>query len=424
MRSLYLWSGGRRARALQWLLALAAGCIVLYVRKDGWVGSWKLGVDWGTGTLIFVGPVCAGAAALTYSTMASRGWDVFVAGMRRGFVSWLGPLVGIWALGVTVMVACTTAALSVAVSLGAHAAPDMLWALPLVSVTLAAEVSLGAVLGVTVHRGLSIPLAALIPFLLESFSVSGPIPEIFRTGGVTGDLSGETYDWRVLLLSAAACAAFTLAFVFSLAFHVFPVRASIGWFAVAAALVCVVPPWWLLESGHDDRYAFVANPRLVCAGEAPQVCLSEDSVRPLPALVREMRRQAAPLVALGIDLPDRWVDAGPGKVYESDGSLSFWDDQAMSSSADPGMVSRALAMPRACADYFNNRVPMRAFRVQGILEAWIATHSGGHAGGVSASSPEGRWLALPVSEQQAWLTSTYAALRECRLRDLTVPFGR
>jgi len=424
MRSLYLWAGGRSATFGQGLLAVVAGCVVLFLGRDLWVGSWKVALDWGTGTLILIGPVCAGASAAVYTTMSSRGWHVLVAGMPRGWASWMGPLLGVWALGFTAMAACTGGALATAWALGASASPKMLWAIPLVSLTLAAQVGIGAAIGMSVRRVFSIPLAVVSTFLLESLSVSGTIPGVFRTGGVTGNLAGETYDFGVLLLQAAVCAAIAGACSTALAFEVFPARPTASLLGVVGALALAVLPWWALESGDHDRYMFEADPGLVCKGDAPEVCLSEDTVRPLDALSREMQRQAAPLVDLGIRLPDRFVQSLPGVRHEHDGLVIFVDEGASSATADPKSVSLALATPRACPQYFASNAPVKALRIRGVVADWIATQSKVAGIGVSRTSREGRWLALPVSEQAEWLHSTYAALSECQFGDLTIPFTR
>jgi len=67
---------------------------------------------------------------------------------------------------------------------------------------------------------------------------------------------------------------------------------------------------------------------------------------------------------------------------------------------------------------------VKALRIRGVVADWIATQSKVAGIGVSRTSREGRWLALPVSEQAEWLHSTYAALSECQFGDLTIPFTR
>lgn len=424
MTSLFLWAGGGSARLARWLLTLAAGCLVLGLGGATWMGSWKVALDWGTGTLILVGPVCAGICALTYSTMSSRRWDLLVAGMRRGYVAWLGPMLGVWVLGLAVMLACTGVVLATASALGANASPTMLWAVPLVSMTLAAQVGIGAVVGASLPRAFSVPLAVVTTFLLETLSVSGTIPGIFRTGGVTGPLAGETYDFSVLRLQALVCIATAAACALSLAFHIVLVRSSVALFAVLGALALAIPPWWALESTGHDRYIPEPSPRLVCKGNAPRVCLSADTVRPLDGLSREMNRQAEPLLELGIEIPDRFVQSLPGARHESDGLVIFVDAGATAATIDPRTVSLALATPRACPQFFSKRAPVRALRSRGVLADWIATENNVPGIGVSKTSREGRWLNRPVSEQAAWLSSTYAALSDCRLNDLTVPFRR
>ncbi len=422
MTSLFLWSGGRRASLLEGLLAVVAGCVVLLLGRELWVGGWKVAVDWGTGTLILIGPLCAGLSALAYSTMSAKRWDPFVAGMRRGWAAWLGPSAGVWLLGVVAMLACTAGAVGIASALGAHASPVMLAAVPLVAVTLAAEVGIGGVIGASLPRAVAVPLAVVVTFLLESLSVSGTIPGIFRTGGVTGDLAGQTYDFGVLGLQAAACLAIAAACALSLAFHVFPIRHGRSFVAVGSALALGALPWWALETGQHERYTYEASPRLVCKGRAPQVCLSQDTVRPLDALSSELGRQAAPLLELGIDLPDRFVQSIPGARRGAEGLVIFVDEGSSSSTADPKTVSLALATPNACPQFFSNRAPLRALRSRGLLADWIATQSKVPGIGVPAASKEGRWLRLPIAQQAEWLTATYAALRACRFGDLTIPF--
>ena len=63
---------------------LIAALVVLVSHGATWIGTWKAALDTATGSLVLVGPVAAGWAALTYSGLASRRVADFAASTVRG----------------------------------------------------------------------------------------------------------------------------------------------------------------------------------------------------------------------------------------------------------------------------------------------------------------------------------------------------
>lgn len=240
---------------------------------------------------------------------------------------------------------------------------------------------------------------------------------------MTGPLAGETYAWRVLLLSAAVCAALTLTLAIGLLLHVVPLPPALTWSGVALGLAAAAVPWSLLETGGHYRYRPLADPALVCRGAAPAVCVSEDTTRPLASITRELHRQAAALESLGVRLPARFVQPLPGATTpDDDGGLFLADTSATAAAANPAFVSDSLATPRICPAYSGPAVPQAALWARSLMADWLATRSGLSSADRLGFKGAHAWLALPVAAQRDWVVTTYDDLRECRLDEVSLPF--
>ncbi|MCZ4498096.1 MAG: hypothetical protein JWQ74_649 [Marmoricola sp.] len=424
MKGLLFWDGGRRWLLPRLAALTAAGLVVLFAFGASWVGSWKMALDQATGSLALLGPAASGMAAWTYARLRDQLWDQYVAGTRRGIRGLLAPWAGVTLVGAGALALCVVIAVGAAQASGSRPVPHTLGMLLQPVAALACLTAFGALLGSRLQGWAAAPLAAAGSFLLGALSVGGTLPGIFRTGGVTGPLAGETFDRRVLITQTLVLVALTAVALLGLAGP--GARRWSSWVVAAAAVGVVIAGWADLERHGYERYRPEAGvPALRCAGSRPAVCLSVDTTRPLAALAAEAARQAVALRAIGVDVPARLVDvrvlraASPGAAV-----LNLVDDESLVRRASTTTVARALATPRECPAYSAARPPETALIARGVLADWIASRAGADASPSDPAPAEVQWLARPVAEQSAWVRETYRRLSTCDLAELTVPYPR
>lgn len=419
MIALTIWQGPRWKTLVLTSVLLAVGLITLLDRGLVWVGSWRQAIDWGTGTVILLGPLAAGLAAWQYARMREVHFADFASTAPRGLTAWLAPGGLVWIQGSLAVVGSTLVAGLTTAFFDVPSHWTDLAIVPGALAVLAADVAIGAALGVATGHPWIAPPAVVVVYVLGVASGWGLLPGIFDTGGATGSLVGEQFNGPVIFLQALAAlgiaAGATWAVVSVLAIRsrwtmtalVLPVLAG------AAAYV------QLGDTGHE-RYRYTDDPiRYTCAGESPEVCLAADTPRPLKALEREFARQAAILEPLGFPLPERFLQSIPGMRYSGDvGIIPFYDDDVSRDDADPYSVSLALGTPRDCPEYASSDLADGdALTVHFVLMSWIADRTG--TDDVNDGSVEGRWMASEAG--LAWARSTYPKVAACDFRKAVLP---
>jgi hypothetical protein len=396
--------------------------VVLFAHGAEWTGSWNAALDLVTGTLVLVGPIAAGWAALTYAGLTARRVPDFASSLVHGRRGWLTPAVMIWLLGCLVLLAAVALAAAGVALAGVPVKPSDLWILGEAFAVLAAQVLMGALIGTVVGGPWAAPIAACGVFALGPLSVTGYLPGVFDTGAATTSLVGQTWSSSVLgwqSLFALGIAVLGGAVLSTLAVPR-PTMAT-GLIAVAGVTAAVVG-WSALDSGGHARYAYESSePVWVCRGGSPRVCLDAETPRPLAAVSAEMSRQAVALIDAGVKLPRTFDQEVPGSTPRAGSGVLFsFDNEDMKSTASPMSVAFSLATPAFCP-HFSRLAPIRALRAREVLADWIGAQAAAGRG-VSFGAGEKTWLASDRDAQEQWVRQTYSALADCRLDDVSVPF--
>lgn len=392
-------------------LFVAAGVVSTVPRADHWSGSWKQALDSGAGGTVFIGPAAAGAACLAYARLRSSAMSDIVLQSRRGVWRWLQPLVTIWALASLALVVVTAIATSVAAARGAPASPALYWILVPACGVLAGQTAVGALLGQATGRMWAAPAAVVLVFLLFLWTTVGPSPDFFDTGGATSSLGGMTYRaWPPVALGLAGLALAGVAVVLA---HPPLFLATPGRRVIAAGVGAAwIASWWFAPGDSGDRVVPIADPPLRCAGAHPQVCVLADLPLPLDDLADKVDRQAAPLRALGVRLPDRFVDTPYGPPADPrDGVVNLQEDEVRRT-VDVDRATDTLVRPAACPADYAESPPVLAFDVRRQLGRWLQFR----AGLLEPAAEDGDydWLHGDPATQEAWVRTTYRQLAECR----------
>jgi len=398
---------------------IAAAATAMCVGGTPWTGSWKMALDWTSGSLVLVGPVAAGIAAWHYSRLQRSVLAIVIRQAGRGPRPWFRPAVGIAAAVVAVLVATGLLATTIADRNGSVPAPHQLAILLLAVPALVAQVMIGVWLGTRFPGPWAAPVAAVGVFGLGAMSSAGVIPETFRTGGVTGTLVGQEYDATTLLAQGTVALAVVAVAVVAVLRVVWPtpprVTSGVATVVVAAAAACV-----LSGASGEERYVSVPV-GLRCAGDAPEVCMAVDATRPLRGLVPELAAYTAPLRELGAPVPRRWVQSIPGRGRNlDDGVLIFVNSDNAAATVDRRALAISVATPADCAAFHAPVPPVEALQAQGLLADWILTERGGPASGSDPGTV--RWLGSAAA--RTWVLATYRSLAACDLERIRMPsFG-
>jgi hypothetical protein len=418
MIALTIWQGPRwKALALTFVL-VGIGLVTLFSDGLFWAGSWRQAVDWGTGSVILGGPLAAGLAAWQYARMRQADFAEFASASRRGLAAWLAPGLLVWIQASMVVVLCTLVAAATTISLGVPSHWADLGIVPQALVVLAADVALGASLGVVTARPWVAPPAVVMTYILGVASGWGLLPGIFDTGGVTGSLAGEEFNPRVIFLQGLAALGIAAAAGWAV---LSPLTVRSRWTAVSLVIPMLAGAAayvQLGDTGHE-RYRYTTEPiSYECAGDSPEVCLVRETPRPLKAMEREFARQAAILESLGFKIPDRFLQSVPGITYQSDvGVILFYDNDEGKAEADPYSVSRSLGIPHDCHEYSSDIPNENALNVSMVVMAWIADRTGTNR--VDPDSRTGRWMAS--DEGLAWTRRAYRKLSSCNFDGISAP---
>lgn len=417
------WLGPARVRVGLFVALVAAGLVPVMSRGDRWLGSWKLALDWGTASVILLGPVAAGIACGVYVRIHRAGLADLLGQASRPWRGWVTPAIAVWALAATAVLLLTAVTTTTAWLTGATAYPHLWWVILPTLLVVGAQVAVGALVGGLTGRYWAVPWVAVGTFILFILTSIGVIPVVFDTGGATGSLAGETFSppWFVFQ-SVVAVGVVTTA----LALSNRPLfRASfLPWKAVTGATAGAAVLTLVFVDAPAERYHPVSSIGYECRDGRPVVCMTQDAKRPLDDLATKMQRLARPLEAAGARLPDRFVQDRPGSAPAPDvGVLRLYVDEVLAERVGYPAAAESLATPASCAAYSSDNprdLPEKWFAVNATLVRWLLVREGQESA-PSGDNPLAAWWALAVEQQYAWVRTTYAALRDCRLHDLRLP---
>ncbi|WGL50443.1 hypothetical protein P5P86_10735 [Nocardioides sp. BP30] len=400
----------------QWVSYLAVlhvvGWISILSSTRDWVGSWKMAYDWVAGSLLVVGPVAAGITAFSYARLKDSSAVTLVRSSSRA-AAWAFPALRIWlAYGASTALLALEMTL-LALARGVPVAPVQLINVPFLAALSLGQVLAGASLGLVLHEVWAGVLAVGAAFLASVLAGIGLLPPIFVPGSTTGTLVGQTYRPAAMALLAVSAAG--LCVVLGAA-----VSRSFGsrrrWLASAVAVAGLgafavgYTPHLDLDGRLQD-----ATVRYECRGHDPALCVASDTPLTADEGAAALRRLARPLVAVGVPLPDRWVQLLPGSREDRrDGVFTFTNNANATGRLRVDDVVHSLAMPAGCV--FGASEPEGSIDARGLLATWIALRN--HVD-VAVDRRTKAWVDSPDS--LAWVRTTYAELRACALTRLSLP---
>jgi len=397
-------------------LLVAAGALSTVSRIGDWRGSWKMALDTGAGATVFIGPVAAGVACLVYARLRSSAMSEVLLQSRRDRLCWAQPLLAIWALSLLALVVVTLATTTIASLSGVPAYPGSLWIVPCAGGVLAAQAAIGAALGYASGRPWTAPLAVVVVFLLFLWTVVGPLPELFDTGGATANLAGQRFvpvPWLAVGVAGLLLALLVVALAHRRLFLATPAR---------RVLVALVAVGWLgtaLLVDADARYALLAEPRWSCAGVRPQVCVLEENPRPLHDLADRVDRQATALEEIGVAIPGRFVesldDPPPGS-----GVVLLLDQQGRRTVSDD-LATGALTRPASCPADVGAAPGYLVDDARHLLGRWLQVRAGLRE--PAPDDADRAWLSGDPAVSAAWVRTTYPQLTDCALAQIRMPDG-
>ncbi|KUL35425.1 hypothetical protein ADL22_27390 [Streptomyces sp. NRRL F-4489] len=435
-----LWRTVLRSSAAIWLAPFLVAFVVLLLSDDLTAGVtpryWPSALGSASFALPFVAPACATAGAWE-GARCTRGAVAHWAPAR----SWTGvalpllvPVLALGALGMAV-------ALAVPVSAGHLGAvvppPGTVLGVVLIWLSLLAAHSFaGFLLGRRLPRVLSVPLALLGSFAVMAYPAAME-PLWLRhmvAGGMTSCCSlDRALNWR------AAASALVLALgVIAAAVAALTVLAR----RTRTVLVCTAVAVGLAGSG-GLAYGLPADPVtarrtdvLVCAGDAPKICLWPEAGP--PAMIREHAADALHrLRQAGLTVPTALTmaagsDTSPNPDHDPNAShgpafIGLWRNPTPSEVRAGVGAALLPADPAACAD---SRRSSGTEDTYAPTVVWLALTAGTDprlmAGryGPEANAVAARVLRAPRSEQLAWFTRNYRALTDCTTRPAPVPAPR
>lgn len=415
------WLGRPWFRAV--LLAVLVGVGLIPVLTSGsWLGSWKVALDSGIFSVTLLGPAAAGIACTVYARIRRAGFDDLLASSSRPWLGWVAPAAGVWLLAVLALLIICAVTTATSWWAGSRPYPELSWVLLPTAAVLAAQVGLGALVGARSGQYWAAPWAAIATFGLFILSSIEVIPVVFRTGGTTGDLAGETFyvpTFGYQAVVAVGCAAVALALshrtLFGLASLLWRGTTVVAAGAAAVALVVLDP--------SGELYAVDDSTGLACVEGRPTVCLLEDAARPLDDLAAQMQALATHLETAGATVPDRFAVPLPGgRTDPGVGFIHLVGDERLAATVGPEAAARSLTKPTDCPAYSSDdprALPESWFAVAATLERWLLVQEGDAAAPTDGRTA--RWWALSAHEQHPWVRATYDALRDCRLDDLRLP---
>lgn len=414
------WLGSARVRFVLLVVLTVAGAVPVMSRGARWLGSWKLALDEGSGSIVLLGPVAAGIACGVYVRLRRSHVDDLLSQAARPWRGWTAPALAVWALSGAAVLLLSLSTTTGAWLAGSKACPQLWWAIVPGLLVLGAEVSLGALIGSLAQHYWVVPWVAVGTFLLFLLTRLGIIPVVFDTGPTTGALIGETFYPPWFLFQAVAAAG--IGCVALAASHPALFRSShLAWRATTLLSAAMAAITLLALRAPLDRYEPAPPTADACIDGHPTVCMTQDGHRPLPDLASKMESLARPLLDADVPLPEKFVPIESISAADRGvGILSFFDEEELAREVDDAVAARSLATPARCPAFFADQPPPETyFSAYGFLVRWLLVQSGDEDAPTEGSLA--RWWALPVGQQYPWLRATYAALTDCRLDDLGLP---
>lgn len=415
------WLGGRWAILLQFGALLGVGVLWVADRSSSWVGSWKQALDFGAGATSLMGPVAAGAACLAYSRLRRSVMSEVMMQSRWDWWRWLQPALAVWSLAsvalLVVVVGCTT----IASAAGVPSYWGSAWILLPALVVLAGQTSLGAAVGFAGGRAWLAPIVVAGVFSVNLLASAQLIPQVFHTGGVTGTLAGQAFTvWPVLVPAVAAGGVVVLAVAAAdrrLLWATWPRRCVVG-----LGLSALVVGWLSAPGSNDERYRLLANPPQTCAGTRPQVCVFDETPRPLADLAAKVEEQAAFLVEAGAQLPDRFVQSYAVSGRDpAEGVVRLIGHEESRSSVSDDSATNTLVTPAPCDQDFAAEPPYGAMDARHLLGRWLQVRAGIRKPG--PGDHDRAWLLGDGDEQEAWVREVYRQLKTCAFEEIQMPDG-
>lgn len=416
------WLGGRGAIALQCAALLAVGVLWVAPRSASWVGSWKQALDFGAGATGLIGPVAAGAACLAHARVRRSAMGDLMMQSKLDWWRWLQPAVAVWALSCVALVAVTVGTTTIASVAGVPSYWSSAWIVLPALVVLAAQTAVGAAVGFASGRVWLAPIVVAGVFSVNLLASAQLIPQVFNTGGVTGTLAGQRFVVGPVLMPALASAGVVVVVLAAANRPVFWAtwsrRCVVG--LGAAALVF---GWLAAPDSNDERYELLAVPPQTCAGTQPQVCVFEETPRPLRDLADRVGGQATFLVEAGVQLPDRFVQSYAGTGRDpSEGVIRLVGNEESRSTVSDDAATNTLVTPAHCAQDFGAEPPYVAMEARHLLGRWLQVRAGIRKPAARGDS-DGAWLLGDGDQQTAWVRQVYRLLRTCAFEEIQMPDG-
>ncbi|MCK7622413.1 hypothetical protein MUU72_04655 [Streptomyces sp. RS10V-4] len=417
------WRTVLRTSAATWLAPFLVAFVVLLLSDEITAqtvpGYWPSAMGSASSALHFTAPACATAGAWE-GARCTRGGVAHRAPARSGLGVALPLLVPVLALGALGMAVALAVALSAGLP-GAGTPP--LGMVPVWLGVLAAHSLAGFLLGRRLPRVLSAPLALVISFVVAAYPAA--MEPLWMRHMVDGGMSSccslsQTPGWR----AAASAFVLTLGVITAAAVALTALTRR-----VRTCLVCTAVAAGLAGSG-GLAYGLPADPvtarptdALVCAGEAPRVCLWPEAER--PAMVREHAADAQHrLHQAGLPVPAELTMAErPGRGSAVLGSGKHLTPYGVRAAVGAALLPTG---PPACAD---NRQPP-ATAPYAAMAVWLALTAGADPQeaeshyGPEAAAVADRVRRAARSDQLAWFTQNRRALTDCTTRPAPPPAPR
>lgn len=386
------------------------GAISLDSDHREWVNSWKWGVDAIASSVILTGPIAAGVTAYLYSTAAASSLPDLVATSPRRWQAWATMVLRVSALAVASVLMMLILWTFVALVWGLKFQPWQLIIVPYLCLVVVLHVLVGALCGILLRRAWAAPLAAVISFGLFLAAVTGPAPQVFVTGGITGSMVGERYraDATLTLVMMSLVLLLALAWLAASLLLRRGILVSAG--ALLVLIGCLA---YVQERTPLDLEARLEPMKvdLSCEGRDPVVCVADEVPRPLPAAAGRMHEMAQILSAVGVTVPERWEESSPranpnprvGALILSTAGSAVRDED----------IAYSLAMPADCPG-FTEREPENSVMGRFHLGQWL----------LARDRPRTQWSPrawYSTAESETWVRRTYAQLRACDLDAIRRP---
>lgn len=408
------WVGDRARAALILVVLVAAGAASTFPNAGHWVGSWKQALDVGTGATVFIGPVAAGVACLSYARLRGSAMDDVLRQSVRDWWRWLQPLRAVWFLACLALTLVVLGATSLATLNGLPSAWSSAWIVVPAFGVLAGQAAIGAAIGYASGRLWAAPAAVVLVFLLFLWTTVGPMPDFFDTGGARGSRGGSIYrPWPAVAVGLAGLALAGVAVIMAhRRLFLATARRRLIAFGVGALWIA---GWWYTPGDAGERSAEMADPPQVCAGTEPEVCVLADLPLPLEDLARKVDDQAAVLRALDVPLPRRFVEITPTRPRAGEGWVLLLDDEVQRT-VDVDRATDTLVRPALCPGDRGDEPPLLAFDARRQLGRWLQFRAG-------LMEPHRRdgdhdWLRGDPEVQEEWVRTTYRLLSECRYDEI------